>query len=179
MTVGVTGSKAVTKEIAYNLKLFVDEKVWAKMEHPRFSIEKVNSGSVKTIFPALTSPDARVLKTTLRKEKVMELNGVTKGSKAVAFWNPDFLKSTTFELDESPTTERVEEKYYFIAKIDNQETKSGEMELTFPLTLYLKDGEEPLDGVRYAITFSDGTKREGSFSKGFVKFGSSLGQVYR
>jgi hypothetical protein len=131
---------------------------------------------VKLLVDLQGFPDGRLVeyqvwrKNSTGEEKIAELSGVTKGDKAVAVWNPDFLKETTVELDEKPSTERVEESYYFIAKIDDKEVKSEDMELTFPITLFLKDVEEPLDGVHCEISFSDGTKKEAQFSKGFAKF---------
>jgi len=56
MTGGPTGIKAVTKEIAYSAKLFVDDAVWTRMTNRMFSLEKVTSGSVQTVFPAQQSP---------------------------------------------------------------------------------------------------------------------------
>jgi hypothetical protein len=141
------------------------------------SATKVPYGrSVKLLVDLQGYPDGRLVefaiyrKTNLGEEKIAEVNGVTKGNKAMAFWNPDFLGSTTLELEENPTTEKVEEKYYYIAKIDDQETKSADFEFTFPFTLYLKDGEDPLDGVEFKITLSDESVRDGSFSKGFAEF---------
>lgn len=133
---------------------------------------------VKLLVDLQGFPDGRLVKyevwrkASLGEEKVAELNGVTKGNKALAIWNPDFLEGATFELDDKPSTAKVDEKYYFIAKIDDKEVKSGDMELTFPLTLFLKDGEEPLDGISCKITFSDGKTEEVKFSEGFAKLSS-------
>jgi len=131
---------------------------------------------VKLLVDLQGYPDGRLVqyeiwrKTSKGEEKAAELNGATRGNKAVAIWNPDFLGDTTFELDEKPNTQKVDEKYYFKAKIDDKETKSTDMEFTFPLTLFLKDMGEPLTGIRCKISFSDGTKSEAEFSKGFATF---------
>lgn len=52
---GATGTKAITKEIAYSAKLLVDEKVWAKMKKPMFSIEQITALTTKCVFPTPTS----------------------------------------------------------------------------------------------------------------------------
>jgi len=148
------------------------------------SVAKVPYGKpIKLLADLQGYPDGRLVqyevlrKTSSGEEKITELNGVTKGNKALAIWNPDFLENTTFELDDKPSTQKVDEKYYFKAKIDDEEVKSSDLELTFPLTLFLKDGGEPLNGVHCKITLSDGTQIEAEFSKGFVEFSNvPLGQ---
>jgi hypothetical protein len=138
---------------------------------------------VKLLVDLQGYPDGRLVKykvfrkTRTGEEKVIELNGVVRGNKALAIWYPDFFQGITFELDEKPNSAVINEKYYFIAKIDDEEVKSGDMEFTFPLTLFLKEGGEPLDGVKCKITFSDGTESGATFSRGFVKFnGVPLGR---
>jgi len=138
---------------------------------------------VKLLVDLQGYPDGRLVKyevfrkTSTGEEKVIELNGVVRANKALAIWVPDFLESTTFELDDKPSTAIINEKYYFVAKIDDKEVKSGDMEFTFPLTLFLKEDGEPLDGVKCNISFSDGTRNEATFSKGFAKFtGVPLGK---
>jgi len=138
---------------------------------------------VKLLVDLQGFPDGRLVeykvfrKTSSEEEEVAKLNGVTRGNKALAIWQPDFLQGTTFELDDKPSTAIINEKYYFIAKIDDKEVKSGDMEFTFPLMLFLKEDGEPIDGVKCKITFSDGTKNEATFSKGFAEFtGVPLGK---
>jgi hypothetical protein len=103
------------------------------------------------------------------EEKVAELYGSTSAGKAVAFWNPDFGERT-IKLQETATSEKVDEKYCFVAKIDDKEKKSQEFELTFPLILHFETEEESLDGVKFTITFSDGSKRNSKFSRGIAEF---------
>jgi hypothetical protein len=130
---------------------------------------------IKLLLDLQGFPDGRLViyevwrKNSVNEEKIAELYGVTKRNKALAIWNPDFLDGNTFELQESPINEKIDETYYFIGKIDDKEIKSADMKLTFPLTLFVKEGEEPLN-VPFKITFSDGTANEGKFVKGLAEF---------
>ncbi len=112
-------------------------------------------------------------KTSRGEDKVPpQLNGATKAGKAKAMWNPDFGVHNV-ELKESETGEKVEEKYYFTARIHDKEKvlekKSEEMEFAFPLNINIKDKEGPLNDVQFTVTLSDGTKRKGKFSGGLAK----------
>lgn len=108
-----------------------------------------------------------------KEEKLSEMYGATKGGKAYVMWNPDFGEYTVeLKASESEVSGQVEEeKYYFIAKIDDKEAKSGDLEFTFPLDIYLEDQYgRPLNDLDYTITFSDGSKRQGKFSAGHASF---------
>jgi len=133
---------------------------------------------VKLLIDFQGFPDGRLVqfeiwkKTGQGEEKVTQMNGVTKGGKAYAVWNPDFGEyDVELKENESEISVQVEEeKYYFIAKIDDKEAKSGDLEFTFPLDVYLEDEDErPLHDVNYTITLSDGSKRQGKFSGGLAK----------
>lgn len=138
---------------------------------------------VKLLVDIQGFPDGRLVqykilrKTDSGEEEVAHLNGVTRGKKALALWQPNFFEGTTFELDDKPSTAVISEKYYFIAKIDDKEVKSTDMEFTFPLTIFLREDNEPIDGIKCTLTFSDGTKKEANLSKGFARFdGVPLGK---
>jgi hypothetical protein len=130
---------------------------------------------VKLLVDLQGFPDGRLVqfevwrKKAQGEEKIAELYGSTDADKGAAFWNPDFGERT-IKLTETPTFEKVDEKYYFIAKIDDKDTKSQDFELTFPLSLHFEDDQEPLDDVEFTITFPDGSKRNGKFSKGVAEF---------
>jgi len=132
---------------------------------------------VKLLADAMGFPDGRLVqfevwkKTRQGEDLVTVVNGVTRGGKAKAEWNP-FFEESTVELREGEVGEEAEEaKYYFIARIDDKEAKSGELELTYPLHIYLEDEEgKPLHDVDFTITFSDGSKRQGKFEHGRAKF---------
>lgn len=142
------------------------------------SVAKIRyGGPVKLLVEYQGFPDGRLVQFEIwrkrgqREEKVSEVYGVTKGGKAYAMWNPDFGEYTV-ELKESGSEigQVEEEKFYFIAKIDDQETKSGDLEFTYPLDIYLVDQDEnPLDDVEYTITLSDGSKRQGKFLGGLAE----------
>jgi hypothetical protein len=140
------------------------------------SVTKLPYGRpVKVLVDLQGFPDGRLVrfevwrKKVQGEEKAAELYGSTNAGKAVAFWNPDFGERAV-KLQETPTFEKVDEKYYFVAKVDDKEKKSQDFELTFPLILHFEDEEESLDDVKFTITFSDGSKRNGKFSKGIAEF---------
>jgi len=132
---------------------------------------------VKLLIDFQGFPDGRLVqfevwrKTRQGEEKVTQVNGVTKGGKAYAIWNPDFGEYTVeLKENEGEIGQVKEEKYYFIAKIDDKEAKSGDLEFTYPLDIYLVDPDgKPLDDVEYTITLSDGSKRKGKFLGGLAE----------
>ena len=114
------------------------------------------------------------------EEKVTEVYGVTKGGKGVGRWVPLIERKETLPLQEKITEQVEEEKYYFIAKIDDQETKSGDMIFTYPLDIYVEDTNgNLLDGVKYAVTFSDGTKKEDTLKNGRAKIQDALSGKFK
>lgn len=101
------------------------------------------------------------------EEKVTEVYGVTKGGKGVGRWTPVIKRKEALPLQEKITEQVEAEKFYFVAKIDDQEVKSGDMVFTFPLEISLKDTKgKPVNDAKYTITFSDGSKKEGTFNNG-------------
>jgi len=106
-----------------------------------------------------------------KEEKVSEVYGVTKGGKGIGRWIPKIERKEALPLEEKISQQVQEEKYFFIAKIDDQEAQSGDMIFTYPLEIYLVDEVgNPLDNVEFTITFSDGSKKEGVFKNGYARF---------
>ena len=132
---------------------------------------------VKLLIDLQGFPDGRLvlfeiwMKKGGNEQKVTEVYGVTKGGKGVGQWIPLIERKEILHLQEKTNEKVEEEKYYFIAKIDDQEAKSGDMVLIYPLDIYLEDkNKKPLHGIKYKITFSDGSTKEGMFENGHAKF---------
>ena len=115
-----------------------------------------------------------------KEEKIAEVYGVTKGGKGVGMWTPPPLQAKerkeVLPLEEKMGQQVEEEKYYFIAKINDKEAKSGDMVFTYPLDIYLEDEDEKrVNGAKYKITFfSDGSTKEGVFKNGLAEFREAL-----
>lgn len=109
-----------------------------------------------------------------KKEKLYEVTGVTKGGKAIGWWTPS-VRQKSLPL-EKEIKENIEEiKYYFVAKIDDKETKSEDMVFTYPLEVFLVDEKEvPIDDAECTITFSDGSKEKQVAKSGRVRFNEAL-----
>ena len=132
---------------------------------------------VKLLVDYQGFPDGRLMLFEIRRkkggkeEKVTEVYGVTKGGKGVGRWIPLIERKEILPLEEKVSELVEEEKYYFIAKIDDQEAKSGDMVFTYPLDIYLKDTDDkPVHGAKCTITFADRTKKEGEIKNGHAKF---------
>jgi len=128
----------------------------------------------------------KILKKTGGNEiLVAEITSVVKREKAAAKWEAHEAKFATGELvfkqeewlglkDKlSPTPQK--DQYSFIAIInkdekDEMKTQGTQIEFTFPFELYIEDAtRHPLDGVKFWVTFSDGSKKQGVFKKGYGK----------
>jgi hypothetical protein len=106
-----------------------------------------------------------------KEEKVSEVYGVTRGGKGIGQWIPQIEREEALPLEEKISQQVEGKKYYFVAKVDDQETKSGDLEFTYPLDLFLKDEDgKPIDGFECTITFSDGSKKKGVIKNGHAKF---------
>lgn len=108
-----------------------------------------------------------------KEEKITEVYGVIRRGKGIGEWIPQFEERKGMESLKRETLGKVEEeeKYHFIAKVDDKEAKSADLVFAYPLDIYLVDEQgKPLDGVEFTITFSDGTKKKGVFKKGHAKF---------
>jgi len=107
-----------------------------------------------------------------KEDRVTEVYGGTKGGKGIGRWIPLIERKEVLPLQEKISEQVEKEKYYFIAKIDDQEVKSGDMVFTYPLDISLKDTDKKVvHGAKCTITFvADGTKKEGEVRNGHVKF---------
>jgi hypothetical protein len=85
--------------------------------------------------------------------------GVVKRGKGVGSWTPKFDENKEALPLQKQITEKVQEKkYYFKAIIDDQEKESEEITLGYPLIIRLLNKvEQPLKGIHFTITVSDGT----------------------
>jgi uncharacterized Zn-binding protein involved in type VI secretion len=107
-----------------------------------------------------------------RKEEqdtiVAQIDGEVKQKKAEITWKPD-IKENEEDLKEN-VEEKNEAEYFFVGVVEGEEQKSGPLKFTYPIDIYVEDENgNPLDGIGYAITFSDGTKKKGKLQKGHAK----------
>lgn len=142
------------------------------------SVTRVPHGRrVKLLVDFQGFPDGRLVQFEVwrrmgsTEEKISEVYGVTKRGKGIGWWTPRIERKEVLPLEERVSQPVEEEKYFFVAKIDDQEAKSGDLELTYLLDVYLEDSVgNPLDDVECTVTFSDGTKRKGVFKDGHARF---------
>jgi len=142
------------------------------------SATKVPYGKpVKLLVDYQGYPDGRLVQFKIWRKKGSEekevdaVYGVTKEGKGIGWWIPFVERKGILPLEEKISYQEEEEKYYFIAKIDDKEVESGDLVFVYPLDVYLEDEEgEPIDGIEYTITFSDGSKKKGIFKNGHAKF---------
>jgi len=144
----------------------------------KISATKVPYGKpVKLLVDSQGYPDGRLVQFEIwrkrgsNEEKACEVYGVTKGGKAIGTWNPKFKKRANHRpLKKEKQVVNTEEKYFFIARIDDQEVKSSDIIFVYPLKIFLKDIDgNPLDGVKCKIKLSDGSTRQTIFNKGVVE----------
>jgi hypothetical protein len=113
------------------------------------------------------------------KTPVGTVNGRIKNGQGVGEWNPEFKQAGWIPLEKTVSKPVQNEKYHFIAKVEDpeaksgwQEVKSGDFVFTHPILIQLEDeNKNPLRGVEYTITFfGDGSKKTGVFEDGHVMF---------
>ena len=101
-----------------------------------------------------------------------EIEEEIRGNKAEAMWKHSVEKCEEKLKEDVGEEEKEEEepKYYFFVDVEGEERRSEALKFTYPLDIYLEDeDDEPLDGVEYKITFSDGTTKEGVFKNGHAR----------
>jgi hypothetical protein len=133
---------------------------------------------VKLLVDFQGFPDGRVVQFEIwrregqKEEKIAEVLGVTKRGKGIGEWNPEFQEDKGVQTMAEKTSEKSrDDKYYFVAKIDDKQARSENIGFTYPLDIYLVDEEKkPLEGIVFTITFSDGSKRKGVFKNGHARF---------
>jgi hypothetical protein len=109
------------------------------------------------------------------KEKIAEVNGVVKQEKAVGYWEPSFKREPRLPLKDKITSLPQTDQYTFKAFIDKGTadeltTQGTPIEFTYPLEIYVEDvNGKPLNGVKFTVTLSDGSKKTDIFRNGHVK----------
>jgi len=99
---------------------------------------------------------------------VAQMDAKINQGKAETTWKPE-VNENEEELQEHVEDEK-EPEYLFIADIEGEEKKSGPLKFTYPIEIFVTDEDgNPLDGVGYTVTLSDGTKKKGKFQKGQAK----------
>lgn len=122
-------------------------------------------------------PDGRLMRFEIwkkegsKEEKIAEVNGAIRGGKGFGDWNPQ----SKGNIEILPLVQKVQGNvsavtYYFVAKIDDEETKSKDFEFVYDVEMQVVDAnEKALDGVEYTVTLSDGTKVKGETQNGRIK----------
>ena len=99
---------------------------------------------------------------------IEQMDGEVQQNKVEAKWKPS-PNQTEDELREEVEEEKDQE-FYFIVDIEGAEKKSGPLKITYPVDICVEDENgNPIDGVAYTVTLSDGTKKKGKFQKGHAK----------
>jgi hypothetical protein len=131
---------------------------------------------VKLLVDYQGYPDGRLVQFEIWRKKggeekqVSSVYGVTKGGNGIGWWIPCIERKEILPLEKTVDYQPQEEKYYFIAKIDDEEVKSGEMVFTYPLDVYIEDEDGvAIDELECTVTFSDGSKENAMFKNGHIK----------
>lgn len=97
-----------------------------------------------------------------------QVDGEVQQNKVEVTWKLR-MNQTEDELKEEVEEEKDQE-FYFLVDIEGAEKKSGSLKITYPVDICVEDENgNPLDGVAYTVTLSDGTKKKGKFQKGHAK----------
>jgi hypothetical protein len=122
-------------------------------------------------------------KTGQNKDKIAEIGVSVQREKATAHWDAEgavFQGKKLFERkDKMPLKEKVsqltQDEYGFTAIIDKDTDKKKEVdgtliEFIYPLEFHVDDASgKALDDVKFTVTFSDGTVKQGVLKKGNAK----------
>jgi uncharacterized Zn-binding protein involved in type VI secretion len=91
------------------------------------------------------------------------------GNKIESFWVYSAAEVKA-DLKKKEEDTSGEPKYFFSVEIEGDEARSGILTYFYPLDIYIEDESgNPLDGVDFSLTFSNGTRKEGKFSQGHAK----------
>jgi hypothetical protein len=137
---------------------------------------KVPYGPLKLSVNAIGYEDGRLIQFEIYRKKggkeelISQVNGSVQNEKGDAKWSPN-TEEYRIDLSKEPTEEQEEEEeYYFKARIDDLEVKSDPFIFLYPLEINLEDNDgKPLDGVKYEIEFSDGSKADGVLQNGIAQ----------
>lgn len=96
------------------------------------------------------------------------IDGKVQGNKVESVW---VYSAEEVEEDLKEDVEEEEGPEFFLAvDIEGSEERSKPLKFTYPLEISVTDEDgNPLDGVGYTVTLSDGTKKQGKFQKGKAK----------
>ena len=110
-----------------------------------------------------------------KKDKIDEINGAVRREKGMGQWEPKFKREQNLPLKDKLSQQPQKEQYSFTATVDKGETNEKKtqgtpIEFTFPLELFVEDVKnKPLNDVKFTVTFSDGTKKDGVLKNGCAK----------
>jgi uncharacterized Zn-binding protein involved in type VI secretion len=101
-----------------------------------------------------------------RDDFIAKVQGEVRGNKVTFEWkySPEQLE---LDLQKEVEEQEGEPEYYFSVDIEGNESRSKLLTLTHTLEICLEtELGEPLDGVKYTVTLSDGQKRTGKLKSG-------------
>jgi uncharacterized Zn-binding protein involved in type VI secretion len=104
-----------------------------------------------------------------KNDYITKIEAKVQGNKVEADWvySPEQVEE---DLKAEVEEEEGEPEYFFAVDIEGDEMRSGILTFTYPLDIYLEDGKgNPIDGVEYTVTLSDGTQRKGKLKNGRAK----------
>jgi uncharacterized Zn-binding protein involved in type VI secretion len=148
-----------------------------KIVEAKWGVDRARCGEeVKMVVDVEDFDDGTPAKFTIWEEDpdgkndfITEIDGEVQGNKVEAAWtySPEQLEE---DLKEEVEEEEGEPEFFFAVDIEGDEARSGILTFTYPLDIYLEDEEgNPLDGVEYTLTLSDGTQRKGKLQNGRAK----------
>jgi|GEM_PF-2373654 hypothetical protein len=109
------------------------------------------------------------------KEKIDEINGAVRREKGIGQWEPKFKREPQMSLKDKISPQPQKEQYSFTAIIDKGTDKEKKVqgppiEFTYPLELNVLDvSGKPVNDVKFTITFSDRSKKDGVLKNGHAK----------
>jgi uncharacterized Zn-binding protein involved in type VI secretion len=104
-----------------------------------------------------------------KNDFIQQIDGKVQGNKVEAVWVYS-AKQVKEDLKRKVEEEEGEPKYFFSVNIEGEEARSEILTYMTNIDIYLEDENgNPLDNVDYTITFSDGTKKKGTFQNGHAK----------
>ena len=139
---------------------------------------KLPYGPVRLVVDTVGFQDGRLVQFEIWMRKggeeklIDQVNGVVREGRGEALWSPPQEEYKIKLSREEPTSEEEEEieEYYFKAKIDDLEAESPPLIFTYPLEIYIEDEDgKPIDGAKYTITLSNGSRKEGILQKGYAR----------
>ena len=141
------------------------------------AVERTFGKPVSLLVDAKGFPDGRLVHFEIwkqagqNKEKIADVDGVVKREKGVGQWEPSFKREPQLPLKDKINQQPQKEQYSFTAKIDDKSVQGTPIEFIYPLEIYIEDTSGvPLDNAKFSMTFSNGTKKQGTLKNGRFKF---------